>query len=142
MAVYEIFIKESVWKDLKIVPKKDLTKIIGIACGDWQSLALHKDGKLYAWGWNNDGQLGTGEWIDANQPDRVKNLGNKGFLRNVISIDGGREFSIALLSNGQIRSWGENRFGQLGNGMTENTTLPVEVKDTDGINNLDKWGPC
>jgi hypothetical protein len=45
----------------------------------------------------------------------------------VVAIAAGDSFSIALKSNGTVWAWGQNVFGQLGNGSTVGSTLPVQV---------------
>ena len=47
-------------------------------------------------------------------------------------MQAGKQHSCAVLSDGSIQCWGLNRYGQLGNGTTENSSVPVTVKN---INN-------
>ena len=48
-------------------------------------------------------------------------------------VAGGSEFAVALLDNGEVWTWGSNEKGQLGNGLTENTTYPVQVSLPEGV---------
>ena len=46
-------------------------RIVAIAAGGAHSLALTDTGTLYAWGWNEYGQLGTGDQEDRSTPTRL-----------------------------------------------------------------------
>ena len=48
-------------------------------------------------------------------------------------IAGGGEHSIALKSDGTVWTWGKNGRGQLGNGKSKDSTVPVQVKNLTGI---------
>ena len=116
-----------------------LTDVIAIAAGaDWPlepwggriyhaySLALRSDGTVWAWGGNGSGGLGNGTRMDSEFPVQVLNLANVVALaaggRNV-----GSGYGLALTSDGMVWAWGCNEWGQLGNGSTEDSTVPVRV---------------
>jgi len=65
------------------------------------SLALKKDGSLWAWGWNDYGQLGDGTTIGRRVPTMI---GTKGDWRTIAAA-GFKSF--ALKSNGTIWGWGD-----------------------------------
>ncbi|MEW9337058.1 hypothetical protein [Streptomyces tanashiensis] len=48
-------------------------------------------------------------------------------MSNVTSIAGGYQHSLALLSDGHVRSWGLNHTGRLGDGTTDFRISPVAV---------------
>ena len=48
-------------------------------------------------------------------------------LTNVLTLSGGYLFSLALKSDGTVWAWGHNQEGQLGNGSTTNSNVPVQV---------------
>ena len=48
-------------------------------------------------------------------------------LSGVVAIAAGAEHSLALLNNGTVMAWGNNEQGELGNGTTTNTAVPVAV---------------
>lgn len=91
-----------------------LTGIIAIDGGADYSLALKKDGTVWAWGYNSKGQLGNGTIVDSNIPVPVNTL------TGIIAISAGFESSLALKSDGTVWAWGHN-LGGLGNG--KNTCL-------------------
>jgi len=99
-----------------------LTGIIAIAAGyDDHSLALRKDGTVWAWGLNMDGQLGNGTNTDSNVPTQVSSL------TGIISIAGRGWHSLALKNDGTVWSWGRNDEGELGNGTNTDSNVPVQV---------------
>src|SRR5262249_43787999 len=80
------------------------------AAGSYHSLVLKYDGTVLAWGENAKGQIGVGDTTDKVTPVVVTNLSN------VVAIDGGEDFSMAVLQNGTVKSWGNNPSGVLGIG--------------------------
>ena len=51
----------------------------------------------------------------------------------MIAIAGGGNYSLALRSDGTVWAWGDNTFGQLGDGTFVDKSLPVQVKSADGV---------
>ena len=96
-----------------------------IAAGGWHSLVVCSDSTVKAFGENASGELGDSTTTDRNTPVQVSGL------TGIISVSGGGDqleaHSLALKSNGTVWSWGSNIYGQLGNGTTTNTTIPVQV---------------
>lgn len=103
-----------------------LTDIIAISGGGNHSLALKSDGTVWSWGNNTDGQLGDGSNINRLTPVRVKGSGNEAHLANVQAIDAGESHNVAYSSD-QIFTWGSNGSGQLGNGTTLGSNIPVLI---------------
>lgn len=89
---------------------------------------LDTDGKLWAWGTNDSGQLGDGTVIDKSSPVAV--LGNHVFSDFFVGQDQGI-FVFAVDTAGQLWGWGINDFGQLGDGTATNArSSPVAVLGT------------
>ena len=77
----------------------------------------------YCWGENDQGQIGnaaTGGVVLA--PASVSGLSS-----GVSDIAAGYKSACALLSSGAVKCWGDNAFGQLGNGTTADSAIPVDV---------------
>ncbi|CAN0181605.1 unnamed protein product, partial [Discosporangium mesarthrocarpum] len=51
--------------------------IVEVACGCYHTIALSKEGKVYPFGRNNNGQLGTGNLGDACRPAFIEQLSNR-----------------------------------------------------------------
>ena len=99
-----------------------LSGIVAVAAGRVHSLALAKDGKVWAWGDNSSGELGDGTTVTRLRPVLVSTLSG------ITAIAaGGRFFSVALKSDGTVSTWGENAFGQLGDGTNTPRLRPVPV---------------
>ena len=93
------------------------------------TIALKRNGTVWSYGLNNNGQLGIGNTENKTEPTQITGI------NNVKSIATGYSHSLALLENGQVYSWGLGTSGQLGNGTESNSTQPVKV---DGISNIVK----
>ena len=104
--------------------------VIQVAAGDYHTVALKSDGTAWAWGYNNNGQLGDGTTTSRSTPVRV--LG----LSGVTAIAAGQYHTVALASDGTVWAWGNNVSGQLGDGTTTQRTTPVQVRGPGGIGYL------
>ncbi len=83
-----------------------LTDVVAVSGSEYHSLALKQDGKLFATGKNNYGQLGTGDNEDKN----IWTLS----LTDVVAIAVGYFHSMAIRCDGSLWATGKNSFGQLG----------------------------
>jgi alpha-tubulin suppressor-like RCC1 family protein len=100
------------------------TKVTAIRAGFETGLALTSAGQVLAWGFGGDGELGNGADHNSDVPVKVKlPVGTK-----AKAISAGCDHNLALTSRGQVLTWGDNVFGQLGNGTTNNSNHPVKVK--------------
>jgi len=106
------------------VSVSDLSNAVAVAAGANHSAAVLGDGKVKAWGSNSDGQVGSGAFADS-YPIPVTASG----ISTAVRIDGGRYHSAALLSDGTVKTWGTNAYGELGNGSWDSSCVPVAVKD-------------
>src|SRR3989337_2082735 len=99
-----------------------LTGMVGIAGGRHHSIALKNDGTVWTWGRNNNGELGDGTTINRTTPVNVSGLSNV-----VAAIAGANPHSLALKGDGTVWAWGRNSEGQLGNGTTIDSLVPLQV---------------
>jgi alpha-tubulin suppressor-like RCC1 family protein len=81
-------------------------------------------GKVYACGSGEYGVLGTGSTTSSSTPVPVVGLPS---TARVIALTSSWEGSGALLGNGSYFDWGYNAAGQLGNGTTTDSAVPVPV---------------
>jgi hypothetical protein len=115
---------------VKMVGGSALTGIYQVSAGPTHTLALDKDGHVWAWGDNSYGQLGDGLTADNGYARRVKDSSGTGLLSDIVMVSAGGEStngrSMALAADGTIWVWGRNDEGQLGNGTTASAAvLPV-----------------
>jgi alpha-tubulin suppressor-like RCC1 family protein len=106
------------------VPVPNLRDVVAISAGGDHSLALKTDGSVWAWGENSSGQLGDQTLIPKFTPVQVE-MPEQLMFSSVVAIAAGGAHSLALEQNGQVWAWGGNAFGQLGDGFTIDTWLPV-----------------
>ena len=85
----------------------NLTNVTAIAAGYWHSVALRRDGTVWAWGYNTFGQLGS-LGGDSNIPRQAQ-------ISNVTAISTGFGHVLAV-SNNRVWAWGMGISGQLGFG--------------------------
>jgi RCC1 and BTB domain-containing protein len=97
--------------------------VIDISCGAYHSLVLTNCGEVYAWGYNECGQIGNG--CNDNQliPIKVKGFNNE----RVVMISCGYWHSMALTECGHVYSWGNNECRQLGFRNTVDSNEPKFV---------------
>lgn len=101
-------------------------KIKSVACGEAHSLMLDSDGKVYSFGWDEDGQLGIDEsgLQDSIASKSLKRV--EGIPEKVIKISSGCIFSTCLTETGEIFVWGNGEQGQLGLGDSiKSTNFPT-----------------
>jgi alpha-tubulin suppressor-like RCC1 family protein len=103
-------------------PVPGLGRAVAIAAGLEVAYAVLADGTLWAWGRNDHGQLGQGT-IGVGSMVPVKVTG----LSNVTSVASGGLTGLALLADGTVRAWGDNEFGEVGDGtLTTDVLTPVQ----------------
>ncbi len=95
-----------------------------IAAGIYHTAAILDNGSVKCWGRNSYGQLGYGD--TNHRGDGAGEMGSNlptvdlGTGRTAVQIAAGGYFTVALLDNGTIKCWGDNFYGQLGYGDTNN----------------------
>ena len=107
------------------------SRVVKISAGgdlpaNGHNMALLADGTVMTWGDNADGQLGDGKTVSSNVPVAVTRLSD-GKSRRAVSIGAGGSHSMALLSDGTVMTWGDNSHGQLGDGKSVKSTVPVKA---------------
>ncbi len=112
-------------------PIAKITGITQIAAGEQHSIALLSDGSVWVWGDNGEFQLARrngfpGGISQSNVPLRVPGLGK------AKAIAAGGSFSLAVVAGGRVRGWGDNAFGQLGNGAAQTGPALVTVTGLSG----------
>jgi alpha-tubulin suppressor-like RCC1 family protein len=96
--------------------------VIAIAAGGVHTCALTSSGGVKCWGYNYNGSVGDGTSTDRHTPVDVIGLGS-----GVISIAAGGAHTCALTSGHEVKCWGSNWRGELGDGTTTERHSPVTV---------------
>jgi alpha-tubulin suppressor-like RCC1 family protein len=104
-----------------------LTGVAAVAAGGNHTVALKANGEVWAWGDNTYGQLGDGSTAQRNSPVRVKGVGGVGYLSGMLAVTAGSTHTAAIKSDGTVVAWGDNQYGQLGDGTTTQRHSPVAV---------------
>jgi alpha-tubulin suppressor-like RCC1 family protein len=94
-----------------------------IAAGYTDACALTAAGGVLCWGFNFNGQLGDGTTTQQTSPVAVSGLDS-----GVTAIAAGGGHTCALTTGGAPQCWGNNAFGQLGDGTTTQRLTPVAVQ--------------
>jgi alpha-tubulin suppressor-like RCC1 family protein len=102
-----------------------------ISAGAYHSCAVLSGGEIQCWGWNDTGQLGdgssTGPDSCSGNPCSTAPTSVSG-ISDATQVAAGGYQSCALLTTGQVDCWGDNDYGELGDGSTELTSdVPVSV---------------
>jgi alpha-tubulin suppressor-like RCC1 family protein len=103
------------------VPVQGLTEVKEIAVGNAHAMALRYDGTVWTWGASELGERGNKEkgfervarqnepwFVPRDRPTQVPNL------EDVKQIAAGGKRDYALLADGEVMAWGEDRSGDLG----------------------------
>jgi len=102
---------------------------VAVAGGAYHTCAILDNGDLKCWGRDNKGQLGDGGTnTDTNAPSSTAiNLGSG---RTAVAVSAGYQHTCAIIDNGDLKCWGRDGYGQLGdggNGFDQDHGSPVAV---------------
>ncbi len=104
-------------------------RVVAVRASYNYSMALTAGGQVLTWGYNGSGQLGTGFHTASEVPVRVRLPRHT----RVAAIATGGYDGLVLTRTGRVLAWGDNKYGQLGNGTYRSSELPVAVKVPPGV---------
>jgi len=85
-----------------------MSGVSSLSLGFDHSCATTTDRKLYCWGSNAEGAVGTEEGTMVTVPTLIHELDE------VVQVSAGRDFTCAMTADGRVWCWGANRNGELG----------------------------
>ncbi|MEJ0078273.1 MAG: hypothetical protein WDO17_23095 [Alphaproteobacteria bacterium] len=100
-----------------------LSDVLAVSAGSGHSIALKRDGTLWTWGYNGEGQLGTRAPADSRFPKPEQVSG----LSGIKAVVAGDLHCLALKGDGTVWAWGNNWHGQLGDGTKNSSSTPSQV---------------
>jgi alpha-tubulin suppressor-like RCC1 family protein len=115
-----------------------LSGITSIAAGATFNFAVTSSGAVYAWGDNQSGELGIGSTVSQSLPVRIS------ALSGIVAVAATRYLTdytfaasaCALKRDGTVWAWGDNSYGELGDGTTANRLSPVQVSGLTGCTGI------
>ncbi len=105
-----------------IVPELQ-SGVIGLSAAGGQTCALRTGGAVLCWGNNKYGQLGDGTSEIRRSPVAIESLG-----QGVARVVAGWNHTCAVMGNGEVKCWGWNYYGQLGDETKAAQSRPVSVR--------------
>ena len=111
----------------------DQETIIMSALGGRHSSVLTSTGRLFTWGWNDNGQLGDGTTTTRHTPIDVTSSFDFVETEFLMQVSLGVHHTSALTSQGRLFTWGWNDNGQLGDGTIINRHVPTVIIEGMGL---------
>eukprot|EP00931_Biecheleriopsis_adriatica_P005478 TRINITY_DN106998_c0_g1_i1.p1 TRINITY_DN106998_c0_g1~~TRINITY_DN106998_c0_g1_i1.p1 ORF type:complete len:763 (-),score=124.31 TRINITY_DN106998_c0_g1_i1:192-2480(-) len=114
--------------DPVLIPSKSaiLSNVKLVAVGSFHGVVLKQDGSVYTFGYAIRGQLGDGSSGVLYKTNAVQV-----FSGSIVKVAAGGESTFALHEDGSLWGWGENGYGQVGNGGDTNYNVlqPVAINN-------------
>lgn len=115
--------------------------VTGVATAQGTTCAIADT--VYCWGNNDSGQLGTGATTRANTPQKVAvtdadsiSVGTYG-----VTDDPNQYITVCASASGKAYCWGDNRYGQIGDGTKNAQHTPTPVVGLTGVTQINTgWG--
>src|SRR5262249_14003923 len=106
-----------------------LSDLVAVSAGSGHSVVLKKDGTVWTWGYNGEGQLGTRGAADSRFPVPTQVEG----LSDIKAVVAGDRHCLARKGDGTVWAWGNNWHGQLGDGTKEHRSSAAPVTGLSGV---------
>lgn len=105
-------------------------RVVQVACGsrDAQTLSLTEEGLVFSWGDGDFGKLGRGGSEGCSVPHQIERLAGM----EVIQIECGAQFSLALTKAGEVWTWGKGDYFRLGHGTDQHVRKPTPIQGLRG----------
>ena len=114
---------EEAWFDID----RDVNGFEGMGLGIAHTCGIDKYRRLWCWGYNQAGQLGDGTTENVSRPKYIRHESTPPLAWHAISAF--MWHTCGKRQNSTVWCWGYNKYGQLGDGTTENKHVPVQIGD-------------
>ncbi len=112
-------------RPMRVSNATGMTGVVAVAAGSGHSVALDSRGVVWTWGDNSQGQLGDGTGMASSLPVPISPF--PGLAGRVVAIAAGGQTSFALTVAGEVWAWGDNFYGQLGDGTVNDRWSPLHI---------------
>jgi len=107
-------------------------RICSMSCGPEHAMALTEGGRIFAWGKNDFGQLGTGDEEDRALPSATE----LPYEAYIVQVACGGRFTLALTKRGDVWSWGRFQASNFPRLFTDSWCNGYESRGENGIKGL------
>jgi len=123
---------EAIGEDSVLYPLMEITPLLpimtnlligSVACGAHHCLFLTNSGQIYSFGLGKEGRLGHGDEVTHSEPKLISLLKDI----KIVAVACGMLHSVALTEDGEVATWGANKYGQLGHENPDSHILPYPV---------------
>jgi len=97
---------------------------VAISSGGYHTCAILDNGSVSCWGLGSNGQLGNASTSKQYSPTLTSSLGSG---RTAVAISTGERYTCAILDDGTVSCWGQNQYGQLGDGTSTQRATPTQT---------------
>jgi alpha-tubulin suppressor-like RCC1 family protein len=118
--------------------------VVALSAGHHHVCALRRDGSVWCWGDNDQGELGN-DSLDARSTVPVQVVTDSGdALSGIVAIAAGSDHSCGLDSAGNVFCWGDNSYQQLGVTGISSRNVAARIASGTGFENLAAggWHSC
>jgi hypothetical protein len=113
------------WSGIKPQKWSDPPGIMQVSAGGGHTLAVKYDGSLWAWGWNNSGQLGDGTTADRHTPVQI------GKDKKWASVSASGNHSLAIDTDGGLWTFGDSKTAHDTHEVIKDSTVFVIIVEGD-----------
>lgn len=111
------------------LPVVGIEDAVKVRVGTHSACALRADGRVLCWGNGDDGRLGNGEAVSSGVPTLVTSIEGAVDVSVGSSSNGVYDSACAVVGDGSVWCWGNNTYGQLGEGSArDSSATPVQIE--------------
>jgi alpha-tubulin suppressor-like RCC1 family protein len=100
-----------------------VSRVVQLSAAQLFTCVRLDDATVWCWGYGGDGALGDGDYASTSASRAVPGLSNV----EAIFVGGTAYHACVALTGGAVMCWGQNTYGQLGDGTTTNRATPVKA---------------